>query len=166
MKKYFLFFIVLLSSCRHNNSLDEQLNNIMNKEIFFDETISSSNEQFTVVHYIDSIGCIPCKLRPYDWIAFQKRIDSVYNKKVNIKFVSHLNAVKDLKKLMIAKEMINIELIPDTANRWLNSNQIGNNKLFYTLLLDSNNRVLIVGEPFLNDKMRTLYDNAIMQDKK
>ena len=165
MNRYIIILLVLLYGCKREDGLNEQLKQMINKEIVFEDSIYKNNKKFTVVHYVDSIGCIPCKLRPYDWIAFQTRIDSLYNNDVEIVFISHINAIKDLKKLMIAKEMHDIVLLPDYANRWANGNQIRNNQLFYTMLLDSNNRVLVIGEPFLNEKMIELYDDAIIKRK-
>ncbi len=165
MNRYILILLLLLSSCNREGGLNEQLSNIINKEIVFEDSTPKTKELFTVVHYVDSIGCIPCKLRPQDWITFQGRIDSLYNNNVKIVFVSHINAIRDLRKLMVARNLYNIDVLPDSANKWRNGNQIGNNQLFYTMLLDSKNKVLVVGEPFLNEKMMALYDDAIIKRK-
>lgn len=165
MVRYIFISLLLLSSCNRDGGLNEQLSNMINKEIVFEDSVQNTKKLFTVVHYVDSIGCIPCKLRPSDWITFQTRIDSLYNNGVRIIFVSHINAVKDLRKLMVARDMHNIAVLPDSANRWRNNNQIGDNQLFHTMLLDSNNKVLVVGEPFLNEKMMALYDASITKSK-
>lgn len=165
MNRYILISFILLSSCNRESGLNEQLSTMLNKEIVFEDSVHNTKKLFTVVHYVDSIGCIPCKLRPQDWITFQGRIDSLYNNNVKIVFVSHVNALRDLRKLMVARNLYNIEVLPDSANKWKNGNQIGDNQLFYTMLLDSENKVLVVGEPFLNKKMIALYDNAIIKRK-
>ena len=72
------------------------------------------------------------------------------------------DSYKYFKKQMYPKITLSHPLIIDTTNAFLRDNSfIGAKKKYRTLLLDSNNKVILVGNPVRNEKLMKLYKKEI-----
>lgn len=81
MRKFLFLFLILFCSCKEtkNEKIAHQLNKWLDKEIYFPQNIEFTSlggksrnllqEQwdYAIVSYVDSIGCISCKLQLDIW---------------------------------------------------------------------------------------------------
>lgn len=172
---FLLFGIVLLHSCdskRSNNEiLKEKVLSWYGKHIYLPQNLEikiSQNDticpelftsQYKILVYVDSTGCTPCKLRLFDW---REMIREVLKINKNVSFLFYVN-IKDYKIVEQNIKMNNFfyPIILDKKDKINQINHLSNNPQLHTFLLDRNNKVLLVGNPIENLKLRELYIQQI-----
>lgn len=121
---------------------------------------SKPKTQYVIVSYIDSIGCTNCKLRLPVWEAFINQLYSICPGKVSTFLFLH---PKDRKELVhiLARDKFSYPICIDEKDSFNKLNQFPTDMTFQTFLLDENNKVLAIGNPIHNPKIRELYLNII-----
>jgi len=115
---------------------------------------------YTIVSYVDSIGCTSCKLQLNRWNIFMQEVDSISKKKVNLNFIFHPKNVQEIiniLKVNAFKHPVWID-INDSFNKL---NHLSSNMSFQTFLLDKDNKVVSIGNPIYNPQVKELYLNII-----
>lgn len=178
--KYLLVLLLVFCSCgdRRKNYIDCIVEEWIGKEVLFpsNATYSVLGERDTInllqlktgyriISYVDSKGCINCKLQLPYWKKFINEVDSVcIDSKIPFLFYFHPKNESELYSLL--KSYNFTYPICVDANDSLNKlNRFPADMMFQTFLLDSNNTVLAIGNPILNPKIRELYLD-IIQGKK
>ena len=170
---FFVFFCLL--SCQSGGEKDKIAQLVAkweNKEIIFPQDAPFFSEgksinymirsdiNYRIVTYVDSIGCTSCKLQLYKWNEIMKKTDSLTNNKVEYLFYFHPQNEKELAYILYRDNFIYPVCI-DKHNEFYRLNQVPHNIDFQTFLLDKNNRVLAIGNPIHNPKIKKLYLNII-----
>lgn len=174
----FLFILVivstLLSSCVHTQKKEllKLINEWQGREIIFptDATferidgkvvcLDSFNSTYKVFTYVDSIGCMSCKLKLSEWKSFMYLVDSLYPNTVSYQFVFQPHKIREL-QLMLKHEKFSAPICIDQKGRFEALNEFPKNISFQSFLLDEKNKVLAVGNPIHNVKVKELYLNVI-----
>lgn len=168
--------ILIVTSCKMNKNteLKKLVKEWQGKEIVFPEksiftkygkdTIDFSipKSKYKILLYADSIGCTSCKLHLYKWMLFSKYIDSVANKKVSFLFYLQpkREGVRELGYLL-RRDRIDFPVCIDLENRLNKLNKFSKNPMFRCFLLDSNNRVITIGNPIENLSIKKMYLSMI-----
>lgn len=124
--------------------------------------VKSKREQstYTILNYVDTIGCLSCKLQLSRWKEMIDELDSIYPKKVNCLMVFNTNRKKQLIKLLRYYQFEHYVYMDD--NDTLNKkNKFLNEENFHTFLLDKNDRIVAIGNPILRPRVKDLYYNII-----
>ena len=115
MKWVFIFLVfIALSSCKESrkDEIARLVKEWDGKEIRFPEhpvftiqgedtvDFSFRDAEYKVVSYVDSIGCISCKLQLANWAAFIQEVDSLTNGTVPFVFCLHTADVKEMKRIV------------------------------------------------------------------
>lgn len=179
--------IALVASCR--NEKEEKVIDLLNewsgKMILFPRDMhlisyvdtnaivkfDEIKKEYTILHYVDTIGCVSCKLNLSGWDKLMKELDSIGNRNVNclISFFP-LRRKELLKSLRINRFKHYIHINENDSLNLLN--HFPEEDMFRTFLLDRNNRVIAIGDPVHNPKVRELYlkiiqgENVELRDKK
>lgn len=179
MKVCYLSLLFILFSCnfsQNKQNVEDLINEWNGKEIIFSSDYKkfiSSTEQlgvdtlsskYKILIYIDSIGCSSCKLQLTEWKSFIERIDSLTNKSVQFLFLLHPKDVREIKVIAKIKKF-NYPLYFDKNDEINKLNKFPSNISFQTFLLDRNNKVLLLGNPISNPKIKELYINKILDKK-
>ena len=171
-----LIVIILLISCKESEQ--EKIGRIVNewngKVISFPDSMcltSYKNDtvetkyvrersSYTILNYVDTIGCISCRLQPPRWKDMIEELDSIYPKKVNCLMVFYPKAKRKLIKHLRHNHFDYFVYIDekDTINR---INNFSDNENFCTFLLDKNDKIVAIGNPVLRPKVRELYYTII-----
>ena len=109
-----------------------------------------------IVTYVDSTGCTSCKLRLQEWRYFIQQVDSITFGKVPVLFVFHPKSVRDI-RILLRRERIEVPVWIDLEDEWNRMNQFPDREEFHTFLLDKDNRVVCIGNPIHNEKVKELY---------
>ncbi len=128
----------------------------------FDTVQVDYNNKIKIVTYNDSAGCLNCNLALSKWIDLIKYVDSLTNEKVafiNIVNIRHLTTLKDV----VYGNRFHYPLFIDSEDKFNNLNKLPNDYQFRTFLLDENNRVVLIGNPVQNQKIRDLYIRTICE---
>lgn len=120
--------------------------------------------QFKILTYIDSIGCTSCKLQLPKWKALITEVDSVANGDVNVLFFMHPKDRREI-EYILKRDQFYFPVCIDETDSLNKLNHFPTDDRFQTFLLDKNNKVLAIGNPVHNPKVKELYMKIIMGDK-
>ena len=166
-----IFIAITLCSCQdsHKKHLTHLVNKWENKEILFptnsvfiikgkdtvDFTPFIRQSHYKILTYVDSTGCTSCKLKLYDWKWLIQEFDSL-KKKVAFLFYYH---TKDKAKLLyfLQYENFNYPACIDDKDSLNILNRFPTETMFQTFLLDQENKVIAIGNPIHNHKVKELY---------
>lgn len=109
-----------------------------------------------IVTYVDSIGCISCKLQLPKWKEFIRLVDSVTNKTVPILFFFQPKDNDEL-RYYLQRDSFSFPVCIDTQHRFNSLNHFPSEMMFQTFLLDKDNKVVVIGNPIHNLAVRDLY---------
>lgn len=125
---------------------------------FLSDTINYQipDSSYKIVIYVDSIGCISCKLQLNKWKEFITYIDSLSNKKVSFLFIFQPQD-QDLIRYALKSDNFKLPVYIDTNKEFASLNHIPRDRNFQTFLTDRNNRIISIGNPVQNPQIRDLY---------
>ena len=180
MKKGFVFtmyimvLLILFSSCQNKtkNHVIQLVREWEGKEIQFPpnsvftiqgkDTIkhSGDNCDYKIVTYIDSIGCTSCKLQLQNWKDFILKMDSLNHDKVSFLFCFYPKDKSEL-RFIFQRDSFEYPICLDENDSFNKLNHFPSDMTFQTFLLNRNNKVLAIGNPIHNPKIRELYVKII-----
>lgn len=134
-----------------------------------DSVISGSpwnKAKLKLVHYVDSATCSSCYLQK---IALKKNLFSMEtfsnNEFYNVFIISPDRKSKETLRSKYREKLIPQTIFVDTANVFMKANaNIPSESMFHTFLLDENNKVVLVGNPMLNNKIEDMMI-SILEEK-
>lgn len=124
----------------------------------------NDDAEFKILIYIDTIGCTSCKLRPEQWKQFIEVVDSVSNKKIPFLFYFNPKKRTDIEDIL-ANSNFDYPVCIDEKDSLNQLNHFPSDMMFQTFLLDKKNKVVAIGNPIHNMKVKELYLTIIQGDK-
>ena len=118
------------------------------------------NADYKVVTYIDSVGCTSCKLQLPRWKKLVEEVDSLTNGRVPFLFYFHPKDRKELRYLT-RRDDFTYPVCFDERDELNRLNQFPTDMTFHTFLLDKDNKVVAMGNPVHNPKVKELYLDLI-----
>lgn len=173
MKILFLFLMILCLSC---NSRKQEINRTIkewsNKTIIFPPSLQAKvygkdtnayellNRKYKILLHVDSTGCSPCKLGLHSWT---KLIESYQPYQDSVSFILVAHVLNPRKMEIICRENQFIyPIFYDIDGKMDKANAFPQDEKFRCFLIDSNNKVLAIGNPTQNQDIKKLYDNLIL----
>ena len=167
--------IIALTSCKESrkDEIARLVKEWDGKEIRFPEhpvftiqgkdtvDLSFRDAEYKVVSYVDSIGCISCKLQLANWAAFIQEVDSLTDGTVPFVLCLHTADVKEMKRI-VKKDNFNYPVFLDEKGTFYKLNHFPKDMTFQTFLLDKNNKVVAIGNPIHNPLVKELYLEKLM----
>lgn len=123
-----------------------------------------SDASFTIVSYVDSIGCTSCKLQLSKWKSLIQELDSVSNEKIPVLIFMHPKKEKDV-MLALKRDNFNYPVCIDMEDAFNKLNKFSTNMSFQTFLVDKKFKIIAIGNPVLNPKVKELYLKIIQGEK-
>ena len=111
---------------------------------------------YKVVTYVDSAGCTSCKLQLHRWKELVAEVDSLTDGRVPFLFYFHPKDRKELRYLT-RRDDFTYPVCFDEQDELNRLNQFPSDMTFQTFLLDKENKVVAMGSPVLNPKVKELY---------
>lgn len=156
-------------SCKHKSRIETEIIRLSGQTIVFpegyeiisqhdsSEVSSIITDSTKIVTYFPDIPCTECILNMlYDWQDEVKHMD--------IPFVLVVDSCNEEElRNGISEYEIDIHIIMYHTGIFNTTNELNVMARNRTFLLDKDNTILIVGEPFRNDRMKELYDEAMKQ---
>ena len=175
-----LSFVTLFTACK--NTKEEKIIHLLNEWsgrtihfpqdmnlISYVDTNSAINfneikKEYTILHYVDTVGCISCKLQLSEWNKLIKELDSIDNRNVSCLISFFPMRKKELLKSLKINKFKHYIYIDerDSLNRL---NNFPEEDAFRTFLLDNNDKVIAVGNPIHNPNVKELYLKIIRGEK-
>lgn len=121
---------------------------------------SIKRTDYAIVSYVDSIGCMSCKLQLPEWEKLIATVDSVSGGTVPCLFFFHPSNKKELVSLLKRVHFTYPVCIDETDS--LNRlNHFPSDMMFQTFLVDRDRKVVGIGNPVHNPKVKQLYLDII-----
>ncbi len=127
-----------------------------------DTVVLDNKHIFSIVNYIDSIGCIRCKSQLPTWKNFIDEIRSIFGDKISVMLFMHPHKLVDA-KYAIQKDTFPYPICIDLNDELNKLNHFPDDDRFRCFLLDENNRVVLIGNPVHNPKIKDLYIRTIYE---
>ena len=172
----FILIIGITASCSNANKARNELEQLLvewtgkeialpaqlNPSIYGVDTvlITSPSTPHTVMLYVDSIGCVSCKLRLAAWRQLIHEARDSLDGKLSFIFVFQPKNVRDL-VLNLRRESFDYPVYIDQQNLLHKTYNFPANDNFHCFLLDNNKRVVAIGNPTINPKIWTLYKQIV-----
>lgn len=169
---------LLFISCKENKNR-EQLATLLkeweHKEIIFPShnvfTVQGNDtadfrikKQYKVLVYTDSTGCTRCRLQLPDWKKFMQQVDSTSTDSVQFLFFFFPKKERGLHEALKA-DLFTTPVCIDERDSLNLLNHFPKRTDFQTFLLNEENKVVAVGNPIYNNKVRDLYLKILSENK-
>ena len=112
--------------------------------------------EYKVVAYVDSAGCTSCKLQLNHWKDLVEEVDSLTDGAVPFLFYFQTKDLKELRYLT-RREGFTYPVCFDEKDELDALNRFPDEMMFQTFLLDKENKVVAIGNPVHNPKVKELY---------
>ena len=119
-----------------------------------------ADADYKVLTYIDSVGCASCKLQLPRWKEWVHEVDSLTDGQVPFLFYFHPKDMKELRYLT-RRDGFAYPVCFDEKDELNLLNHFPSDMTFQTFLLDRSNRVVAIGNPIHNPKVKELYVDLI-----
>lgn len=169
----FLFGVQSLTSC--TNRIDElykELNDLYSNTIeipysdmdavVIDSIISPQNANFKILVYLDSLECTSCNANHHqEWELMIKECKEI-EPSIALTFVIEKRNISDNVMREYKRSCFDKSVFHDKKGEFRRKNAfLPSSNMMHVLLLDKNNKVLLVGNPLKNFKIKELYFNYI-----
>lgn len=132
------------------------LTNFSGDSISFDK----AKCKYTIVTYIDSIGCMSCKLKLTEWKSFIEQLNVEAPNTVCV-LLTFYSANRQEIKYLLRRDAFTYPVFFDGQDSLNMLNHFPIEDSFRSFLLDSNDKVVAIGNPIYNPKVKDLYLNQI-----
>ena len=128
------------------------------------DTISMSDSEFTILTYIDSLGCTRCKMKLHRWNEFLGSLDSITESDVVALMVIHTSDSRGI-RYQLKIDGYEYPSYIDSTDIINKHNAFPSELMLQTFLLDSSHHVIAVGNPVYNNRIANLYRDIISGGK-
>ncbi|MDY5238121.1 MAG: DUF1573 domain-containing protein [Bacteroides helcogenes] len=139
-------------------------------DVYLEDSVISYNKveipQYAIFTYLDSIGCMSCKMNLPEWTNFILELDSISNKTVPCLFIFNPKS-DDQERIinLLRRAHFSYPVCIDKKDSFNLLNEFPKDDRFQTFLLDRDNKVLALGNPIHNPKVKELYLKIIRGDE-
>lgn len=115
---------------------------------------------YTILSYVDTIGCTSCRLQLPKWKEMVGYLDSIYPNRVNFLMVFYPKERTKLIKYLRNERFDRFVYIDEMDSLNL-MNKFLHEEHFCTFLLNKDDKIVVIGNPVLNSKVKEIYLNVI-----
>lgn len=176
-KNIILIVLIITFSCKEkpkNNEISTTLKVFYGQTIVFPEALKSVSGQQTnlkdyncpksykLIAYIDSTACTPCTLDNFTlWKNFTEKLEQSDTELI---IILKSDRDREIQEILTHYD-IHFPAFINPEGNFKTLNQLPENSLLHTFLVDKNNRVAFVGSPIQNEKSWLLFQEVITQLK-
>ncbi|MDD4032077.1 MAG: hypothetical protein PHS48_02400 [Bacteroidales bacterium] len=168
----FLISGLILVSCNsQKKQITETLSQMMDKEIVFPNALQAKilgrdtivdvlkKPGYKIVTYADSSGCTDCRLNFYGW-KLKMNEAKTWSKPVDVVFILQPKDESALISLLKFNDFSHA-IFYDKNTDFIRQNQLSSDPLYQTFLINSENKIVLVGNPVSNSVLWKLYKETI-----
>lgn len=164
-KNIYLALLLLTFFCcfcqkREDDQLRRQVKEMLGKEVHLPPYRTAAGTDYTKAKLVTRINgnCMPCIYKLSLWKPFIQKLDREY--KVPVLFYVTVSDTLLLKKVL-SDIHFDYPIIIDYNDDFLKNNHLPDNSILHTMLLDSTNRISLLGTPLNNMRLQKLYFERI-----
>lgn len=173
-----LAIIIFTSGCKkmkHKTEVKKRVTEWVGKEIRYPENLQCNfsgkdtisayctdllRAKYKILLYVDSTGCTSCKLQLSEWNDLINEMRNLPKDRLSFLFFFYPKEKLELQYLL-KKDRFYYPVFIDTKDRINQLNKFPNQASYQCLLLDKDNKVLMLGNPVQNPKIWELYKRQI-----
>ena len=121
--------------------------------------------EYKILVYTDSVGCTSCKLQLPKWKQLIAEMDSLTGGRVPFLFYFHPKDSKEL-RFYLRRDNFTYPVCFEEDDYINRLNRFPSDMTFQTMLLNKENKVVAIGSPVLNPKIKDLYLEIITGKKR
>ena len=123
-----------------------------------DDTIDLdlSRPDFKIISYVDSTGCTSCRMKLTMWSELINELKSLPDVDVEVIMIINTDTPKEITYLLQRDNYLNPVAI-DRNNLFDRLNELPPKSEHHTFLLDAENKVIAIGNPVLNPKIKDIF---------
>ena len=121
--------------------------------------------EYKILVYTDSVGCTSCKLQLPKWKRMIAEVDSLTGGRVPFLFYFHPKDSKEL-RFYLRRDNFTYPVCFEEDDYINRLNRFPSDMTFQTMLLNKENKVVAIGSPVLNPKIKDLYLEIITGKKR
>ena len=157
------------------NKEKEVLSSLLGREITIPDSLECrildtpidydlNDADYKIICYIDSAGCVPCRMKMPVWNDLVNEFKSTQGVEVDFLMIVNSSPEEEI-VFNIERDRFLHPVAFDCNGLFDSINRLPAGEDYHTLLLDLNNNVVCVGNPIFNPKVRELYRRIITGDK-
>lgn len=125
--------------------------------VYGNDTVGSEffHSRYKILNYVDAKRCIECQLKLFVWQQFCDKLDSL-NKDVSLIFIVQVEEHKQLERIQKVNHFEH-PIFYDKRGVMDSLNQFPKERNLRTFLLDSLNRIILIGDPLAKKSIEELY---------
>ena len=180
---FFLLAVLTVFSCKKNRKIDEITEIVKEwtgKEISFPDNVSCYvlgtdtlpylcdeifHRDYKILIYVDSAGCVSCRLKLAEWKQLIEEADRLFQGKVGFLFYFQPKTVREIAYLL-RQEKFDYPVYIDTNGAINRLNNFPKSFEYQCFLLDGNNKTIVIGSPVTRLSIWELYKAQIAGEKK
>lgn len=156
---------LILSSCssfdrKHSQSFEEELKLKIGTKLELPISNQLGSNKLHIISYIDG-DCYSCLEYADLWNKFAKKIS---NRSVSIVIYLHSSNYDYLKRNYSIFTNSDVMIIEDKDKLFPKYNNLSENKILQTFLIDHNQKILLIGNPVMSENIETLYFKVINEE--
>lgn len=166
-----IILCIFCPGCQNSLESKHILKQWLDKEIIFPPTLKAKvygkdtiatnylNKKYKILIHVDSSGCSECKLGLYKW---SKLIEEYKQYKNNIEFIFVVHVLNHRQMTIICRQNQFKHILYYDINGQMNKiNNFLENPMYRCFLLNENNKVILIGNPFYSEKLMSLYKQKL-----
>lgn len=175
-KVFLVSLFTFLSSC-DNSRINPAVSDLMyrhinipldkleKRECSYFKRKTDIDKEYTLIVYLEEVSCVPCEISELSKIERENRNDELWNKLHKTFIVNaHPRDVNTLYTIACGQRIEN-DVFFDTCGIFRKNNPvITDSKVCHSFILDSDNKVILVGNPFKNSKLKELFSKVVKEE--
>lgn len=128
-------------------------------DVLTGDPIDTENADFTILTFVDSLGCTGCKMKLSLWNEFIPSIDTL---DADVRIILIIQP-KDLTEIiaLLKREAYNYPVYLDTLSTICLTNTLPQENIYRTFLLNGDNEVIGIGNPAISSGIADFYKSII-----
>lgn len=118
------------------------------------------DSDYILLRYIDSTGCSSCRLKIPEYITLAERLSNETDRSVELMCITSPKDVDDVVRGMV-NENVNFPVMLDTEFEFQKANNLEESKIYHTMLLDHDYRVVAIGDPLIGGRIYDVYRSVV-----
>lgn len=165
--------IIAVTSCSYRkNSQIDVLTSFDGKEIIFPDNLEIVingtplncefyGDTYTIVTYVDSSNCTSCKMRLLRWSDIIHELNSICEENVGFVMIVNSNDNAEVNEI-INRDKFLYPIALNGSESFYEINSLPDDDKYHTFLLNSDNEVVVIGNPTINPKIKELYKKVVI----
>lgn len=167
--------LVMMTSCRGRLDKErEVLSSLLGREIIIPDSLECriqdipvdydmNDADYKIITYIDSAGCVPCRMKLSAWTSTLTNLMAHTCVEIAYLMIIDSDDINNVNE-NLRQDGFLYPIAVDKNKTFIKINGLPNEDMYHTLLLDSNNHVIAVGNPAVNPKVKDVYRQNIKGD--